>query len=273
MTEDTSPYAFGQTDSIVEQFSKRTVNNSAAYLKGSLESHMKILDVGCGPGTITIDLARHVPLGHVTGIDTESASATLDKARAQAANEDVQNVEFRVADGLALPYADHTFDVVHAHQVLLHVNDPVGLLTEMRRVTKPGGIVACRTWDDGTMMVYPHSERILQTHGLYQRVMEEWGRNLKGGRYMHVWARKAGFKPSNIKVTSSNYTNYTPAERRYWADMMISVLKESPIRAAALEKGYATADDFEATKAAWEEWEANEDGLCVGVNEEVLCRV
>lgn len=102
--------------------------------------------------------------------------------------------------------------------------------------------------------------------------MEDWGGDFSAGRCIYVWARKAGFRPSEIKVTSSNYTNYAPAERKYWAGIMIGVL-ESPMRMAALEKGYATADDFEATKAAWEEWETNEDGLCVGVNEEILCRV
>lgn len=83
-SEDTH-YAFSQSDDVGRALTKCTVNNSAAYLKSALEPHMRILDVGCGPGSITIDLAKRVVFGHVIGVDTEVAVVTLEKARAQAA--------------------------------------------------------------------------------------------------------------------------------------------------------------------------------------------
>lgn len=138
-------------------------------------------------------------------MDAEAAVATLEKARTQVAKEDAQNVEFSIADGPALTFLDDmTFDVVHAHQVLQHVNDPARLLSEMRRVIRPGGIVATRSWDDGTIMVHPPSERIAKTHEVFRRVMEDWGREFKAGRNPHTWVCKAGFEPSGIRVTSSN---------------------------------------------------------------------
>ncbi|GJE98533.1 S-adenosyl-L-methionine-dependent methyltransferase [Phanerochaete sordida] len=273
MSKESLPYIVGQGDAVLKLFGQRTVDNSAAYLKDSLEPHMTILDVGCGPGSITIDLARRVPQGRVTGVDTESARPTLDKARAQAEREGVKNVDFRVGDALALPFADASFDVVHAHQVLIHVTDPLRMLAEMRRVAKPGGLVACRTWDDGTLMMVPPSEGVGRARAITQRVMDFSGRNFEAGRYTPRWAREVGFKPANIKVTTSNYTSYTPAERYYFASMMTNVLKESPMKTVALEKGLATEEDFERGIAAWEEWTTNEDGLSVGVNVEILCRV
>ena len=104
---------------------------------------MKVLDVGCGPGSLTVDIAKHVqPGGKVTGV--ESVPDPLNEARKLAEQEGVE-VTFEVADAMQLPYGDDEFDFVFAHQVLQHVFDPVKMLKEMRRVAKTGsGLVACR---------------------------------------------------------------------------------------------------------------------------------
>ena len=115
---------------------------------------MHILDIGCGPGTITVDLAALVPeVGRVIGL--ECAPDVLEKARATAAERGVTNVQFVVGDVHSLNYPDGTFDVVHAHQVLQHVGDPVQALREMHCVTKPGGIVANRESDYRGFTWYP----------------------------------------------------------------------------------------------------------------------
>ncbi|KAL0487018.1 methyltransferaseS [Acrasis kona] len=113
---------------------------------------MTILDVGCGPGTITIDLAELVPHGHVIGIDT--SEETLQLARNAAVERGVKNVEFVLGDGNSLNYSNGSFDVVHAHQVLQHVNNPVRLLSEMKRVTRKGGVVAVRETDFDSMTAH-----------------------------------------------------------------------------------------------------------------------
>ena len=111
---------------------------------------MRVLDVGCGPGSLTADLARRVAPGAVIGVDR--VESVLDEAR--AATNDLANVRFTVGDVYDLPFAGRTFDVVHAHQVLQHLSDPVAALVEMRRVCRPDGVVAVRdsdyaafTWD------------------------------------------------------------------------------------------------------------------------------
>ena len=104
---------------------------------------MKVLDVGCGPGSLTVDIAKHMqPGGHVTGI--ENVPDPLDGARKLAEQEGV-DVTFEVGDAMHLPYADDSFDLIFAHQVLQHVAQPLEMLTEMRRVARTGsGVVACR---------------------------------------------------------------------------------------------------------------------------------
>src|SRR5690349_2478762 len=150
---ETAVYTHGHHESVLRSHIWRTAENSAAYLLGSLKPHMKILDIGCGPGTITADLAERVPDGQVTGVD--HAPGILEQARATAAGRGLTNVDFAVADVHALDYPDDTFCVVHAHQVLQHVGDPVQALREMRRVTKPGGFIAVRDADYAAMTWYP----------------------------------------------------------------------------------------------------------------------
>ncbi|KAF8530772.1 S-adenosyl-L-methionine-dependent methyltransferase, partial [Gautieria morchelliformis] len=108
----------------------------AGYLLEYLLLDMRILDVGCGPGTVTADIASLAPKGHVTGL--EYAPEVLTQARSTAAHRGFTNIEFVVGDVNGLDFHDGTFDLVHAHQVLVHVGDPVQALREMRRVAKPG---------------------------------------------------------------------------------------------------------------------------------------
>src|ERR671927_364130 len=145
MPKETAVYTHGHHESVLRSHTWRTAENSAAYLLGSLKPHMRILDIGCGPGTITADLAERVPDGHVTDVD------------------------FAVADVHALDYPDDTFCVVHAHQVLQHVGDPVQALREMRRVTKPGGFIAVRDADYAAMTWYPESAGMDDWPDLYPR--------------------------------------------------------------------------------------------------------
>ena len=127
--------------------------NSAGYLLDALTPDAHVLDVGCGPGTITVDLAARVPEGQVTGID--AADGVLDTARQEAQRRGQENVRFEPGNVYQLGYPDGTFDVVHAHQVLQHLSDPVAALAEMRRVCRPGGLVAARDGDYGGMFWYP----------------------------------------------------------------------------------------------------------------------
>ena len=88
-----------------------------------LRSGLSLLDVGCGPGTITVDLARRVAPGSVIGVDRERAVIAEATRLLDAGN--VGNVQFKPADVYSLEFDDQSFDVVHAHQVLQHLTDPV----------------------------------------------------------------------------------------------------------------------------------------------------
>ncbi len=146
-------YTHGHHDSVLRSHRWRNAENSAAYLLAHLHPGMSLLDVGCGPGTITEDLARRVAPGAVVGVD--GAAGVVAEARGRPARADLPSISFEVADAYRLPFEDGSFDVVHAHQVLQHLDDPVAALEEMRRVCRPGGIVAARDSDYPAMTYFP----------------------------------------------------------------------------------------------------------------------
>lgn len=99
-----------------------------------------VIDVGCGPGGLTTELAALLGSGAVAAVDP-SESFVL------AARERVPGADIRVADAEHLPFSDHTFDAALAQLVVHFMSDPVAGLAEMGRVTHVGGVVAASVWD------------------------------------------------------------------------------------------------------------------------------
>ncbi len=260
-------YTHGHHESVLRSHRWRTAANSAAYLLPELQPRMRILDVGCGPGTITAGLADHVPDGRVTGID--SVPGVLAQAGELA--RDRANLEFTTGDVYALDYSDATFDVAHAHQVLQHLSDPVGALREMRRVTRPGGLVAVRDADYGAMVWYPDVPALRDWLALYQRVARANGGEPDAGRRLHVWTREAGL--GERTVSSSTWTFASSEERAWWGGLWADRTVNSSYAASVIDGGHGTPGDLAAIASGWRDWAAHQDGWFSVVHGEVLCRV
>ncbi|MFJ4364612.1 methyltransferase domain-containing protein [Streptomyces chartreusis] len=265
---ETAVYTHGHHESVLRSHNWRTAANSAAYLLDSLKPHMRILDVGCGPGTITADLAALVPDGRVTGVDR--APGILEQARATAAGRGVSNVDFAVADVHALDFPDGTFCVVHAHQVLQHVGDPVGALREMARVTRPGGLIAVRDSDYRAMAWYPPSRGMDDWLDLYRRVARANGGEPDAGRRLKSWALQAGL--TDVTATSSTWTFSTEEERAWWSGLWADRTLASAYAERATEGGHATAEELRAVSEAWRKWGRRGDGWFSVLHGEILCR-
>lgn len=261
-------YSHGHHSAVLRSHRSRTAENSAGYLIGHLRPGMMLLDVGCGPGTITADLATLVAPGRVTAIDT--AAETLPMAERAAADRGVDTVEFAVGDVNALDHADGSFDVVHAHQALQHVGDPVGALHEIRRVCKPGGIVAVRDVDYAAMTWYPDVPVLDEWLSLYRRTARRNGGEPDAGRRLLSWARRAGF--TDITCSASTWCYATEDQRAFWSEMWAERILAPGIGDAAVAYGYATEDDRARISAGWREWGASEDAWFAITHGEILCR-
>ncbi|MCJ1300152.1 hypothetical protein MMC08_002946 [Hypocenomyce scalaris] len=228
---------------------------------------MSILDVGCGPGSITVDLAKKVPTGHIVGLDY--VSDPLDKARSLAISEGVSNTNFQVGDIHDLPFPDNTFDIVHAHQVLQHVADPIQAFREMRRVIKQGGIVAVR--ESASLTWYPESEGISAWREVGERMRRAKGGNPHPGSFVHVWAVEAGFLRNNIKRSAGSWCFSSSEERKYWGGSMAERSLSSGFAAMAIEEGFASQEDLEKIATGWKNFVDNEDAWFGLLHGEVLC--
>ncbi|MEW2135112.1 methyltransferase domain-containing protein [Streptomyces sp. NPDC005409] len=268
--KETAVYTHGHHESVLRSHRWRTAENSAAYLIGALHPGMSVLDVGCGPGTITADLAELVaPGGHVTAVD--AAQDVVEQARAHAAERGLSAaITFRTADVHALDFPDDSFDVVHAHQVLQHVGDPVRALREMRRVCRPGGIVAARDADYAAMTWYPHSAGLDDWLDLYRRVARANGGEPDAGRRLRSWARAAGF--TDVTCSATSWCFSTPEEIAWWSGLWADRTGASAYAGVATGGGHATAGDLAAVAEAWRAWGAEPDAWFSVLNAEVLCR-
>jgi ubiquinone/menaquinone biosynthesis C-methylase UbiE len=261
-------YTHGHADSVLQSHRWRTVENSAAYLIPALRPGLDVLDVGCGPGTITVDLAARVTPGRVLGIDV--SSDPLEEARAAAERAGVP-VTFKVGDVYALTAADDSFDVVHAHQVLQHLTDPVAALREMTRVCRPGGVIAVRDVDYAATTWFPADAGLEHWLALYERVARANDAEPDAGRRLLSWAHAAGLR--DVTGTASTYCYASAEERQWWGRSWAGRATSSAFAQQALRYGLATTADLEAIAAAWLRWADADDGWLGMLHGELLIRV
>lgn len=255
----TERYTHGHHESVLRSHTWRTVENSAGYLLPYLTPGAAVLDVGCGPGTITADMAS---MGvEVIGID--SAPEVIEKARELG-------IDARVGDAYALDFADDSFDVVHAHQTLQHLARPVEALREFRRVVKPGGVVGVRDVDYAGTIIYPETPGIALWASLYQRVHRSNGGEPDAGRRLKAWALEAGF--GEVTATTSVWTFSVDADRAWWGGMWADRVLQSAFATDALAKKLASQRDLELISGAWSEWAADPSGFMAMPHGEVLAR-
>ncbi len=266
MNTNSDRYTHGHHTSVVGQHARRTAEVDAAFLLPHLRPGMRLLDVGCGPGTITAGLARAVAPGEVVGIDV--VLAVLDQAR--EANAGLPNVRFEEGSVYALAYADASFDVCYAPQVLQHLTRPVAAARVMRRVLKPGGLVAVRDADYATMTASPRTPEIERWLALYHAVAARNEAEADAGRRLPGWLQDAGFHDVTVSATTVLFHERAAVEN--WGMSWAERVTHSALATQAIEYGLATAADLEAIAEGWRRWTRELQALFFYVNVEAIGR-
>lgn len=248
-------YTHGHHESVLRSHRWRTAANSCAYLLPHLRPEHTLLDVGCGPGTITADLAGTV--ASVLGIDP--AASVVEEAR-----RDHPGIAFEVADLFDL---DGRWDVVHAHQVLQHLGDPVGALRKMGEL---GSLVAARDSDYPAFVWTGGDERLDRWREIYLAVTRRNGANADAGRHLLRWAHEAGF--DDVTYSTSTWTFATPDDRAWWGGLWADRSVRSAFAEQAVAYGISTEAELADVAEGWRAWAAGADSTIVLLHGEILAR-
>ena len=259
-------YTHGHGPAVLEGHSRRGALDSAGYLLPRLHPGMDLLDVGCGPASITADLAELVAPGRVVALDASPAALEAARATLEARGL-LDRVELAAGDVFALPFEDGAFDVVHAHQVIQHVDEPVAALAEMRRVARPGGTVAVRDAVYSAMSWFPRPEGMDLWLSVYTATARANGGEPDAGNRLLAWTRQAGL--TQVVASASTWCFATERDREWWSATWAERCLTS-FGPQACEIGLATADDLEAMAEGWRQWGASEDGWFTVVHGEIL---
>ncbi|HZP93655.1 MAG TPA: methyltransferase domain-containing protein [Burkholderiales bacterium] len=201
----TETYTPGHSEGAVAFMSRRRLDPNGAFFRPLLSPGMRVLDCGCGPGTITCDIALVVAPGKVTAVDASASQLALAEERAR--DLEISNVEFREADAYALPFTDGSFDAVFSHALLEHLSHPQRAAAEFFRVLKPGGAVGVCTPDWGAFLIAPQTPALLEAFDAYTRLQDRNGGDTRVGRKLGDLLDAAGF----VEVRQqARYENYSP---------------------------------------------------------------
>ena len=261
-------YSHGHAEPVLRSHRWRTAENSAGYLLPLLRPTARLLDIGTGPGTITADFAAHLSAGTVTGLD--NAPTAVAETRRLAAERGLRNLTVTQGDVYALAYPDGAFDVVHAHQVLQHLADPVAALREMSRVCAPDGIVAVRDADYAAMTWYPDRPGLHRWLQLYRQVARHNGGEPDAGRRLVGWARAAGF--TSVTATASAWCFADRDDLDWWSETWADRLLGSSFGEQAVRLRFTDATELAALAAAWRSWAQEPDAWFAVLHGEGICR-
>lgn len=219
---------------------ERTANYHASFVLHRLKPAYRLLDCGCGPGSISCGLAEILSAGHVSAVDQEVSQIELAQERVSRLG--LTNIDFSVSSIFDLPYGDETFDVVFSHAVFEHISSPHQALAEFIRVLRPGGLVAIRSPDWGGFLVGPQSTELDNAIQSYAQLQTSNGGDTRVGRKLPALLRGCGLVDIEFSA-SYDCSVPPPVVAEYFA------LKLNDTDAEAMHRWASDIDAFFAT--AW----------------------
>lgn len=245
-------YSGGYSSLIIEQFKGRALARQGAFLLPYLKSGITVLDCGCGPGSMTLDIAERVDPGWVFALD--NSPIQIAQASLLQRQRTVPNASFVMGSAYELPYLDNQFDVVFAHAVLYHLRSPGQVLDEFRRVLKPGGIVALRDACHVGDIMTPATPGLSAAWDTIGKVFLDQGGDVDFGARHKQLLLAHGFSEITIGCSYDMFVSDAEKDgiRRYW-QAFLGVDHRQLIR----DREWVTEAELESQCAALTEWCAN----------------
>lgn len=191
-------YTLDYGEGSMEWMTARTADQHGAFLLPYLRPGMRLLDCGCGPGTLTIGFAQRIAPGEAIGLDRDIAQTEPVARRGRRAG--LTKLRFEQGDVYHLPYPDETFDVVFESAVLGSVRDAGRVVREMVRVLKSGGVIALKEFDNDGDMAWPMNPVLKLSIEHYQRLRVENGHEQSAGRRLKEFLVESGCRIDYLRA-------------------------------------------------------------------------
>lgn len=227
---------------------------SALLARVGVSPSARCVDVGCGGGDVSLELARMVPDGHVVGIDLDHTKLAI--ARAEAAQAGVTNVEFRVEDIAEVPSRDDRFDVAYARFVLTHLPDPLDAVRNICARLAPEGVLVVEDVDFSGSFAHPDSLAYRRYVELYTRTVQGRGGDPNIGPRLPALLHACGLERCEMHVVQ-------PAGFSGEVKLMPPLTLEA-IADAVLRAGLAGEDDIQNTVDELYAFAEREDSVVSG---------
>lgn len=245
-----STYTMGYGEEFRQVLERRSAPTHASHLLPKLRSGMRVLDFGCGPGTISLGLAEAVAPGELHGIDTEESQVEMARAAAGAGGHD--NAVFRVGDVTDLPFEDGSFDVAHCNAVLMHVPDTEAALAEVMRVLKSGGILSAQDLITDSSFLEPTFGNLDGAWTTFAKLLAGNGGYPQLGKEVKAVLQKAGF--ADVEAHAFFELFHTDADRTFFHGFITQWFFSPEVVAAASKHGLATPQELDGWRASLERW-------------------
>ena len=203
-------YAMGYSETFTEMLTRRSAGSNAQHLLPHLQAGMTLLDLGCGPGSITAGLAQAVHPGRVWGVDFNQEQ--LQQARRRAGALGLENLRFQKADALNLPFHDNSFDAVHCHGFLMHSPRIREQMKEILRVLRPGGLLASRDMDVLTSFISPAPPSNQEMWEMLARAVRQEGGDPLMGHHLKTFFQNAGLAGVETGFSADSFTRQEDLE-------------------------------------------------------------
>ena len=232
-------YAFGYSPAAVGMMEGRSAEANARFFLIHLTPGMRVLDIGCGPGSITVGLAEAVAPSEVVGLDIEPSQVALGRDR--AASLGLSNCRFEAGSVIDLPLEDHSVDAVFGHTILMQFRDLDPVMAEISRVLKTDGLIGFREIDFGASLYHSETSALREVMSILRRSILHNDGNPDIGRTLPMIFANAGFDILSAAATYACAT--TPQAKAGMYAAMAHLWEQSDFVAQAESLGWISSSD------------------------------